>query len=267
MNAEPVDRRSLPRVLWDLYRTFGPHLRPYWRTFAVGYAAMGASVLTKTLTPFPLKWILDYVLMGKPLPEGAGRDVLAPLAGDAPALLAWLCTAMVALVFLQGLFSYFYRYWISSAARHANNDIRNHVFHRLQLLPMSFHGALSPGDLVVRLTDDVNTLRHLLVDSATELLKMVFSFGWVLALMAAIDLRLALLALAVAPPIYLLSARFRGRVEALARVTRVRESEVGAIVQENASRWRSAGLLARGQERRRFETETRAWSRTSAGSS
>jgi ABC-type multidrug transport system fused ATPase/permease subunit len=259
MQAEPVDRRSLPRVLWDLYRIFGPHLRPYWRSFAVGYAAMGAAVLTKTLTPFPLKWILDYVLLGKPLPEGAGAEALAPFAGDAHALLAWLCAAMVALVFLQGLFSYFYRYWISSAARLANNDIRNHVFHRLQLLPMSFHGTLSPGDLVVRLTDDVNTLRRLLVDSATELLKMVFSFVWVLALMAAIDFRLTLVALAVAPPIYLLSARFRGRVEELAKVTRIKESEVGAIVQENASSMAVVQAFSReDQERRRFEIETHA---------
>ena len=259
MQAEPVDRRSLPRVLWTLYRTFGPHLRPYWRMFAVGYAAMGAAVLTKTLTPFPLKWILDYVLLGKPLPEGAGADALAPFAGDAYALLAWLCAAMVALVFLQGLCSYFHRYWISSAARLANNDIRNHVFHRLQLLPMSFYGALSPGDLVVRLTDDVNTLRRLLVDSATELLKMVLSFAWVLALMAAIDVRLTLLALAVAPPIYLLSSRFRSRVEDLAKVSRVRESEVGAIVQENASSMAVVQAFSReDQERRRFETETRA---------
>ena len=259
MQAEPVDRRSLPRVLWGLYRIFGPHLRPYWRSFAVGYGAMGAAVLTKTVTPYPLKWILDYVLLGKALPEGAAAEALRPLAGDARALLAVLCAAMVVLVFLQGLFSYFYRYWISSAARLANNDIRNHVFQRLQRLPLSFHGALSPGDLVVRLTDDVNTLRRLLVDSATELLKMAFSFVWVFVLMAAIDVRLTLLALAIAPPIYVLSARFRGRVEELAKVSRVKESEVGAIVQENASSMAVVQAFAReDQESRRFETETYA---------
>src|SRR5262245_49855344 len=76
MQAEPADRRSLPRVFWGLYRTFGPHLRPYASTFAIGYAAMGAAVLTKTLAPYPLKWILDYVLLGKPLPEGAAARAL-----------------------------------------------------------------------------------------------------------------------------------------------------------------------------------------------
>jgi ABC-type multidrug transport system fused ATPase/permease subunit len=259
MTPEAVAARSRTRVMWDLYRTFGPHLRPYGRWFALGYAAMGASVLTKALTPFPLKWILDHVLLGKPLPAGGVSGWLASLASAPESLLLCLCAAMVVLVFFQGAFSYFQRYWISAAARLANNDIRNHVFHRLQLLPLSFHGRLSPGDLVVRLTDDVNTLRRLLVDSTTELLKMGFGFVWVLVLMASIDLRLTLLALAVAPPIYWLATRFRGRVEELAQVTRTRESEVGAIVQENISSMAAVQAFSRQhQERQRFESEAHA---------
>ena len=39
------------RVLLELYRTFGPHLRPYWRWFAVGYTAMAGAVFLKTLAP------------------------------------------------------------------------------------------------------------------------------------------------------------------------------------------------------------------------
>jgi ABC-type multidrug transport system fused ATPase/permease subunit len=259
MNAEAVAARGRTRVMLDLYRTFGPHLLPYWRWFAVGYAAMALSVLTRTLTPFPLKWILDHVLLGQALPEGRASGWLASVATTPESLLLCLCGAMVVLVFFQGFFSYFQRYWISAAARLANNDIRNHVFHRLQLLPLSFHGKLSPGDLVVRLTDDVNTLRRLLVDSTTELLRMGFGFVWVLVLMASVDLRLTGLALAVAPPIYWLATRFRSRVEELAQVTRTRESEVGAIVQENVSSMAAVQAFSRqDQERERFENEARA---------
>jgi ATP-binding cassette subfamily B protein/subfamily B ATP-binding cassette protein MsbA len=259
MTPEAVAARSRTRVMWDLYRTFGPHLVPYWRWFAVGYAAMGASVLTRVLTPFPLKWILDHVLLGKPLPEGRLSGWLSLFAADPPTLLLCLCAAMVALVFFQGAFSYVQRFLISSAARLANNDIRNHVFHRLQLLPLAFHGKLSPGDLVVRLTDDVNTLRRLLVDSTTELLRMAFGFVSVLVLMASVDWQLTLLALAVAPPIYWLASRFRGRVEELALVTRTRESEIGAIVQENISSMAAVQAFSRqDDERQRFENETRA---------
>ncbi len=251
--------QSRSRVLLELYRTFGPHLRPYWRWFAVGYSAMGAAILARTLTPFPLKWILDHVLLEEPLPEGRVSGWVGAVASQPESLLLLLCVGMVVLVFLQGLLSYFHRFWIATAARLANNDIRNHVFHRLQLLPLSFHGRVAPGDLVVRMTEDVNTLRHLLIDSVTELVRMFFGFGWILVLMAAMNLRLTLLALVVAPPIYWLSKRFRGRVEELAQVSRTKESEVGAIVQENVSSMAVVHAFSQqDHERRRFEEETRA---------
>jgi len=256
---EVTDRRSRARVLLDLYRTFGPSLRPYWAWFAAGYAALGAAVLAKTLTPYPLKWILDYVLLGKPLPEGRAAQLLTWLGADPPTLLASLCAAMVGIAFLQGLFSYTNRYLVASAARLANNDIRNDVFHRLQLLPLSFHGGVSPGDLVVRLTDDVNTLRRLLVDSVSELLKMAFGFGWVIVLMARVDPRSTALALAVAPPIYLLASRFLDKVQELALVNRIKESEVGAILQENLSSMAVVQAFSReDQERQRFQSEAHA---------
>ena len=256
MAPEAAERRSRTRVLAELYRTFGPHLKPYWAWFAVGYAALGVSVLTKAAAPFPLKWILDYVLLGKPLPEGRLGSWVSSFAADSHALLALLCLVMVVLVFFQGSFSYVQRYLVSSAARRANNDIRNHVFQRLQLLPLSFHGTISPGDLVVRLTDDINTLRRLLIDSLSEFLKMGFTMGWILILMLGIDRELTLLALAVIPPIYFLAARFTGHVEELAKVTRIKESEVGAIIQENVSSMAVVQAFSQeDQERERFESE------------
>jgi ATP-binding cassette subfamily B protein/subfamily B ATP-binding cassette protein MsbA len=256
MASEAAERRSRIRVLADLYRTFGPHLKPYWAWFAVGYAALGLSVLTKAAAPFPLKWILDYVLLGKPLPETRLGSWVNSVAADSHALLALLCLVMVVLVFFQGSFSYVQRYLVSSAARRANNDIRNHVFRRLQLLPLSFHGTISPGDLVVRLTDDINTLRRLLIDSLSEFLKMAFTVGWILILMLGIDPELTGLALLVIPPIYLLAARFTGQVEELAKVTRIKESEVGSIIQENVSSMAVVQAFSQeDQERERFESE------------
>jgi ABC-type multidrug transport system fused ATPase/permease subunit len=253
-----TSRRSRVRAIAALYRTFGPFLKPYWSWFLLGYLAMAAGIFMKSVAPFPLKWILDYVLLDKPLPEGWLGAQLARLGGDAQGLLLLLCLAMVGLVFFEGLFTYVQRYLLASAARLANNDIRNHVFQRLQTLPLSFHGATPPGDLVVRLTDDVNTLRHLLVDSLSSFLKMLFSFGWILVLMATIHWQLTLLALAVVPPIYLLASRFTGKVEELAKLQRRKESEVGAIVQENVSSMAVVQAFSREeQERERFGREAR----------
>jgi ABC-type multidrug transport system fused ATPase/permease subunit len=245
------------RALWGMYRTFGPFLRPYLGWFLFGYLAMAASILAKVAAPFPLKWILDYVLLAKSLPQGGIAGEVSRIGGDARGLLALLCAAMVLLVFLYGFFTYWQRFLLSGASRMANNDIRNHVFHRLQVLPLAFHGGVRPGDLVVRLTDDINTLRRLLVDTLSGLLKMFFTFGWILALMATIHWQLTLLALIPVLPVYFLALRFTGRVEELARVQRTKESEVGAIIQENLSSMAVVQAFSReDQERERFGKET-----------
>ena len=57
---------------WSLvkvYRAFGPHLRPYAKWFAFAYAGLAATVLIKLVQPWPLKLILDYILLNKPMPE------------------------------------------------------------------------------------------------------------------------------------------------------------------------------------------------------
>jgi ABC-type multidrug transport system fused ATPase/permease subunit len=246
-------------MIWDQYRTFGPYLRPYVGWFALAYVAMGVFILFRTLTPFPLKWTLDYVLLHKPLPEGRVGDELTRYAGDLHGMLVILCIAMVAMVLIQNLFSYMQKFVLAAAARRANNDIRNAVFERLQVLPLAFHGNVRTGDLIVRLTEDINMLRKLLIDSVSDLAKMFFTFGWVAVLMCMVDWQLTLIALSIGFPIYFLTRRFTGKVEELAKEMRTKESEVGSILVENLSSMAIVKAFSNeDRERQRFGRETHA---------
>jgi len=247
------------RQMWGLYGTFGPYLRPYMGWFAVSYAAMAAFIFFRTLSPFPVKWILDYVLMDKPLPEGRTGELLAQYAPTAQLLLGVLCIGIVVLVFFQSLFSYLQKYILAATARRANNDIRNAVFERLQILPLSFHGKIDTGDVVVRLTEDINQLRKLLINSISDFAKMFFTIGWVTVLMFWVNRDLTLLALAITPPIYFLTRRFTGRVEKLAKEQRTKESEVGSIMVENLSSMAVVQAFSHeDRESKRFGKETDA---------
>jgi ATP-binding cassette subfamily B protein len=256
---EQLPQQGRLRMIWEQYRTFGPYLRPYARWFALAYLSMGAFILFRTLTPLPLKWILDYVLLHKPLPEGRIGDEMTRVAGDLHGVLVILCVAMIALVFFQSLFSYTQKYVLAAASRRANNDIRNAVFERLQVLPLAFHGNVRTGDLIVRLTDDINMLRKLLINSASDMAKMFFTFGWITILMFTIDWELTTMALVIAFPIYFLTRRFTGRVEALAKEMRTKESEVGSILHENLNSMAVVQAFSNeARERKRFGRETDA---------
>ncbi|HWP34624.1 MAG TPA: ABC transporter ATP-binding protein [Thermodesulfobacteriota bacterium] len=251
--SEP--RLTLRRVL-ALYGTFGPHLVPYWRSFLLAYAALAGAVLATLVKPWPLKLVFDHVLLDRPLPAPVAG--LAALAGaDKVAVLSLLAAGIVLVVVLDGVFSYVHKYALASAAERMVTDVRRRVFDHLQLLPPAFHGAERSGDLVLRLTSDIQALKRLLIDAAHTLATYLFTVGSVLATMLWMDWRLTLVASAVLPVLYLLSFRVSRRVEALARAKRAKESEVASIVQETVASIPVVQAFAREEEERsRFAKAT-----------
>lgn len=118
-----VKLRDVHRV----YRTFVPHLRKYRSWFVLTYLALFASMLMNLLKPWPLKIILDYIILDKAMPRRL--LFMNSIAGhDKVILLAILCAGMVAIFLLEGLFTFIRKYFMESAGERAINDIRQEVF-------------------------------------------------------------------------------------------------------------------------------------------
>src|SRR5687767_12318871 len=91
----------------QFYRAFGPFLKPYRWQIGGAYAALIATVAMTLLRPWPLKLVLDVVLLGKReltdvlpwLPDALGSI-------DKILLLTLLCVSLVVIVLLESLFSY-----------------------------------------------------------------------------------------------------------------------------------------------------------------
>lgn len=216
------------RDLRRIYRILAPHLRNHWKWFILAYLALFAGVVMNLLKPWPLKLILDHVLLDKPAPhiivslrQTAGNDKLI--------LLAIFSVSIVAIYLLEGLFSFTRKYFMAGAGESTVNDIRQEAYGHLQML-----GRISrkPGDLVVRLTSDTQSLNLLLTQYIQNLVNYCFTFVTVVTTMFLMDRPLTLLALAVVPPLYFMSLYFSAKVEVLTKIKREKESEVASLVQE-----------------------------------
>jgi ABC-type multidrug transport system fused ATPase/permease subunit len=228
-----------------IYGTFGHLLKAYWKWFALGYGGLLGTILLHLARPWPLKLILDYVLVDRPLPAGAAG--LVALVGDsAYALLTVCCVFMVLLVVLEGICSYVSKYSFAAAGHRMTNDVRQHVFYHLQVLPHAYHAASRSGDLVVRLTSDITCLRKLLITSLQDLAKYFLTFLGIVITLLLMDWQLTLLALAVVPVLYAMTFRFSGSIAEVAQTKRRRESDVASIVQETMTSM--AVVQAFGQE-------------------
>ena len=116
------------------------------------------------------------------------------LRGNLPGLqriLVWMAAAYA----LQSLLTWLQSYIMAGAAQRAVRDIRKDLFERLQSLPLRFFDKRSHGELMSRLTNDVEQLNQVLADSVTQIISGVLTATGVAVAMFAINPRLTVVSL------------------------------------------------------------------------
>ena len=243
------------RAVLRVYRAFARHYRPYRGRLAVAMVCLLGSITCSTLAPWPLKLILDRVILGKPFKHGF--EFLNPmLAHDAGLLLALLAASVVVLAALEAMFSYVNKYWASGTGDRMSADIRERVFAHLQRLSLSLDESLQSGELIYLVTTDTRAMKNLLIDFPQDFLQRLLTIAVYSAMMLVLDWRLGLLALCTAPLVSLLTQRFGPGMQRATRAMREQESELASIASENVSSM--AVIQAYGQEgneRARFDAE------------
>jgi ATP-binding cassette, subfamily B, bacterial len=228
------------RRIRKLYRVFGPYVSPYRRQVALAYLALGISVAATALRPWPLKYLLDNVILGK-------------TSSDPRLLVIALCVGLVIIVLIESTAGYFQKLLFARVGHSATTDVLEQTFTHLQTLP---RGARTSGDLIFRLTSDVKTMRDLLADHQQKLAVYGLTFVATVAIMATLNLKLTLLGMAVVPVIWIVSWRFSRSIRAAARQKRKREGAVASAVHESLSGLAVIQAFAQeDQERRRFREQ------------
>ena len=101
-------------------------------------------------------------------------------------------------------------YLMAGVAQRAVRDLRNDLFAKLQTLSLRFFDQRAHGELMSRLTNDVENISNVLTTSATQLLSSVLGLVGVVVMMFALNVPLALVSLVVMPLTYVLT-RFVAR--------------------------------------------------------
>jgi ABC-type multidrug transport system fused ATPase/permease subunit len=251
--------RSAPERIRTLYRVFGPYLKPYRWQIATAYFALGCSVLMTLLRPWPLKLILDSVILEKSSIHEA-VPVLPSFVDswEKHLLLTLLCISLVVIVLIESLFGYAQKVRFSSVGHSATTDVLEHAFTHLQMLPRTA-GNTRTGDVIVRLTTDVKTLRDLLVNHVQKLGSYGLTFVSTLAVMFWMNWQLTLLGLLVVPFIYATSYYFSRNIRVVTKQKRKKEGAVASIVQETLTSMAVVQAFAQEkQEQERFRDQARA---------
>ena len=231
-------------------------LRPHWKALALALLAVLGEAGADILQPWPLKIVLDYLLQSKKPPawleaplRWVGHEKLAVLN------FAVLAVAVIAIV--GAISSYLENYLTTSVGQSVMHDLRQTLYHHIHRLSLAEHDEKRTGDLIGRVTTDIEAIQAFITTALLGILSSVLTLVGIIGIMLYLNWRFTLISLAIAPALFVVVYIFTRRIKKASRAVRKKESELLSIVQEVFSSIRVVKAFAREDyEERRFERQS-----------
>lgn len=134
---------------------------------------------------------------------------------------------------------------VGTIGQHVLASLRSRLFDRFQRLPLIFFDRRPIGDLISRVTNDVDTLNQFLSQGITQLLGSFFSLIGIVIAMVFLNWRLALVSFTIIPLMLLTTSAFASRARLAFRTARETTGNVTAELQEEISGIREAQAFNR----------------------
>jgi ATP-binding cassette subfamily B multidrug efflux pump len=159
-----------------------PYLVPFRATLAVVFGC-----------------VLVYTVLGLIGPYLMGQAIDRFIAARQAAGLAQFATWMLAVYVLNNLFQAIAGWLMAAVSQRALKLLRTNLFTHLQTLPLSFFDRHPAGELMSRLTNDIDAINQAVSQNVTALLASVLSLVGIVTAMFVLNVWLALTTVLVVP--------------------------------------------------------------------
>jgi ATP-binding cassette subfamily B multidrug efflux pump len=164
---------------------------------------------------------------------------------------------ILVMALLKGVFLFLVRQTLIVMSRHIEFDLKNEIYAHYQTLPLSFYRRNNTGDLMARISEDVNKVRMYVGPSIMYGINLITLFILVISYMVSVNAKLSFYVLLPLPilsiSIYYVNSIIMKRSEAL----QAQLSSVSTYVQESFSGIRVIKAFVREREQiRNFVTQS-----------
>ena len=219
-----MERRSTFRRIVSL-------ARPYVGLLAQAFIVMFVLAALRLVSPWPVKLLVDSAFPTK----------------DQTLLMLIIVGTLFLSVFRQTM-SFANRFVVAYVGSRLVFDMRRKLFQHLQKLSLSYYDSKRPGEIMSRLMSDVTSVQTLITGSAMEILIQIFMFVSTLIIIFSINVKLAIVAVAILPFQVGTYVVFNKRVSASNRRVRDKVQEIHGSAYE---------MLAGAKVVKSFNAETR----------
>lgn len=211
-------------------RRFLPYIRKRKLLIVGSFLALLVETGFRLLEPWPLKFVFDHVLVTE-----TNNDSLKVIVGhgiDPMLLLALLALSIVVISVLGSFAAYLSTFGMALASVQILTDIRSDLYSHLQRLSLTFHMQHKSGDLITRVTADIDRIKLTIVKVILPLVTNIVTLVGMLVVMSWMNWELFAIALTIFPLFYFSMMRLIGRIRHVSREHRKFQGILAATTSE-----------------------------------
>ncbi|MGN1146387.1 MAG: ABC transporter ATP-binding protein [Acetatifactor sp.] len=212
------------------------NMKGYRVIYVIGILGTVVYNVMQLTVPFVTQKIVDLFL--------TGENAVANLATKKD-LFFQLLIAMILLTFLRTLIVYMVCMDVEHVSQKVLYRIRTYLFDKIECQDMKFYSTFRTGDLMTRLTGDLDAVRHMVAWVIRTIVESLSLLGATAVYFLYMDWRLALSMLAIAPFIFLIIILFKNKVAPRHKALREKLAQMNTAAQENISGNRVVKAFAR----------------------
>ena len=222
-------QKQRPAIL----RYYWPYMRPMRWKIGLALLILVLDTLTNLASPWGIKLIFDNVLLGGPLRNPWTFIIPQAIAHNRSMLFVTLCAALLALALTGAGASYLGMRMLAEMGQKIIFQLRCDLFAHLQQLSPSFYDHQRMGDLLTRMTSDVDAIQELLVTALPVLLLSLLIVTGIIGILFVINPIFGLIGVTIALSLFLILRKYLRAIKQVARQTRTQEGNSNSIAQEN----------------------------------
>ena len=238
--------------------TISALLRPHVKSLFIALLAVVGAGIANLLQPWPLKIVIDVVSGDKPLHGWLKHFVRADLGQHKIAAVEFAALGLIAIAALGAVCSYIEDHMTTSVSQWITYDLRRKLYNHIQQLSLRYHRQKDTGDLISRLTTDIDAVQSFVVSGIMGLIVDSITLVGMASVMFYLNSRFTLIGLSVAPVLFVLSYSFTRRSKKASREVRKKQSAIVSMMQETLSAIGVIKAFAQeGYTQNRLEEESR----------
>lgn len=232
-------------------------LRPHRRALWLGVLAIAGESIADVLQPWPLKVVLDNVIARKGEHGWLTGAIHRTVGTNRADILVAACVAVLVIALMDAVCTYGEKWVTTTVGQWVTHDLRRALYARVQKLSLAYHDQSKTGDLISRVTDDIDAIQTFIVSGLLSIVVDIATIVGFIGVMFYLSWQLTLIAMTVVPVLFTIVYVYTRKVKKYSRAVRKQEGKMISVVQEVLGSIRVVKAFAReNYEIQRLEGES-----------